>query len=85
MVRESGFDFRQWHTYFSSLCCPHQFQGQSNLLYIYNGYWKLRTWIYNWVQCRFLEEEADIRKNKIDFTVMDATKRKIFLSLKLYI
>jgi hypothetical protein len=36
-------------------------------------------------ECRFLEEEADIRKNKIDFTVMDATKRKILLSLKLYI
>jgi len=28
---------------------------------------------------------ADIRKNKIDFTVMDATKRKMLLSLKLYI
>jgi hypothetical protein len=63
MIRESGFDFRQGYTY-SSLCCPHHFQGQSKILFMYNGYWELRTWIHSWAQCRFLEEEADIRGGK---------------------
>ena len=27
MIRKSRYDFRQGHTYFSSVCCPHQFRA----------------------------------------------------------